>query len=91
MCDHIDEFEFFLIFEIKFRVIFPYLKRGQLPSSRHLAVVIIAPNVDFSRKSTVRNLRVRVETSINVWNHYDMQPNAGAAQTAFLWSRYGPN
>ena len=47
--NHIDAFEFFLIFRVQiFLIIFPYFKRGQLPSSRHLAVVIIAPDLGSS-------------------------------------------
>ena len=34
----------FLSFLFKFWVIFPYFKRGQLPSSRHTAVLLIAPD-----------------------------------------------
>ena len=45
LLDHIDGFEFFSIFVFKFSVIFPYLTKGQLPSSRHSAVVIIAPDL----------------------------------------------
>ena len=41
--DHIDGFEFFLIFGFKFWVIFLCFKRGQLPGSPHSAVVIISP------------------------------------------------
>ena len=37
------DLNFSQFFGFKFWVIFPYFKRGQLPGSRHLAVVIIAP------------------------------------------------
>ena len=37
------DLNFSQFFGFKFRVIFPYFKRGQLPGSRHSAVVIIAP------------------------------------------------
>ena len=40
----------------QFRVIFPYVKRGQLPSSWHSAVVIIAPVYSLGKGYAVVNI-----------------------------------
>ena len=54
MFDHIDGLKLFLIFWVQILSYLPlYFKRGQLPGSRHSAVVIIAPGTVRSEERRV--------------------------------------
>ena len=55
------DLNFSQFFVFKLLVIFPYFKRGQLPSSRHSAVVIIAPDI----KARPQRLRPEIQQRSN--------------------------